>query len=251
MARRKRGKGIRKNLGLIIPKKAQSARDKSLILADLPPEVTKICVVDIGNNQKWRNLSEVRDSDKIVFKANGSPNVMRGRPGRKSHEQIKLEAISPEVEEINRQREVFRQKDSLVKAAETSVASPKVLQETIVRLTEIASALAFERKEAQRKGELTSIIARREVTALVAVRDASLKLADQRLKKQEIDLDSLAFKKLLVHLARTFQESMRDAGVPIEEQKNVLARLSKAVDTEEWKNRALKLMTLTASETLH
>ena len=165
---------------------------------------------------------------------------MRGRPGRLTEDRIKLEAASAEIAEVNRQREEHLSGDPLVQAARLNSDSPDVLQETIHRLTEVASSIGFERREAQRKGEATSMIARREVAALVAVRDASLKRIDQRMKKQEIDLESLAFRNLFVYLVRTFTEAMDGVGVPEQEIDAVVAYLSKEVDSEDWKNLAIK-----------
>ena len=91
-------------------------------------------------------------------------------------------------------------------------------------------------------GKDSSMIARREVSALVAIRDASLKRIDQRLRKQEIDIDSLAFRNLFVFMVRTFTEAMDAVGIPTGEIENVVSQLSKEVDTEEWKNSAIRSM---------
>lgn len=134
----------------------------------------------------------------------------------------------------------FIEQDPLVRAARASADSAEVFQEVVHRLTEVASSIAYERLEAQRKGQPVSIVARREVAALVAVRDASLKRIDQRLRKQEIDLESLAFRNLFVYMVKTFTGAMDAVGIPATEIDTVVSYLSKEVDTEEWKNHALK-----------
>lgn len=225
----------------VVPDAPQSPRDKELILAEQPRN-TRVYVKEEGGKLRYKELSQVRDSDTLIYKKNGDPVLMRGRPGRMSEDRIKLEAANSEVAEINRQREDYLAQDSLVQAAKINSDSPDVLSETIIRLTEVASTIAFERQEAHRTGTATSIIARREVAALVAVRDASLKRIDQRLRKQEIDLESLAFRNLFVYMVRTFTEAMDATGIPATEIDSVVSYLSKEVDTEEWKNSALKSM---------
>ena len=236
MTKRNKSKGLH---NYIIPENPQSPRDKELILSEVPRN-SRVYVQEEGGNLRYKEQGRIRDSDTILYKKDGTPVLMKGRPGRMSEDRLKLEAASAEVAEVNRQREEYLLSDPLVRAARASADSPEVLQETVQRLTEVASDIAFERKEAQRKGESTSMIARREVAALVAVRDASLKRMDQRLKKQEIDLESLAFRNLFVYLVRTFTEAMDGVGIPGEEIESVIAYLSKEVDSEEWKNSALQ-----------
>lgn len=240
MGRRKKAQGEQGRNNYIIPDVPQSQKDKTSILAELP-RGSRVYVQEEGGKMRYRETAEVRDSDTIIYKkSTGTPVIMRGRPGRLSEERIKLEAANAETAEVNRQREESIAGDPLVKAARVNSDSPDVLQETVVRLTEAAAALRFEREEAQRKGEATSMIVRREVAALVAVRDASLKRIDQRLRKQEIDLESLAFRNLFVFLVHTFTQAMDQAGVPANDVDAVVALLSKEVDTEEWRNSATK-----------
>jgi hypothetical protein len=243
MAKKKKDKGLH---NYIVPENPQSPRDKELILSEVPRN-SRIYVREEGGNLRYKELAKVRDSDTIIYKKDGSPVLMKGRPGRLSEERIKLEAASAEVAEINLQRDEHLADDPLVQAARLNADSPDVLQQTVHRLAEVASSLAFERREAQRKGEPTSMIARREVAALVAVRDASLKRMDQRLKKQEIDLESLAFRNLFVFLVRTFTQSMDAVGIPEQEIDSVISFISKEVDSEEWKNSAVQAIKGVAS----
>lgn len=138
--------------------------------------------------------------------------------------------------------EKFCESDPLVQSIRKDYASVDVLKETLIRLAEISAVISYERKEAVANGESGSLIARREITALTALRDATLKMIDQRLKQQEIDLDSVAFINLLKFVVNTFQEAMSKAGVPVNEQRSVMANLSKMVDAEDWKLNARKVM---------
>lgn len=145
-----------------------------------------------------------------------------------------------ELKRIEVQR--YCDSDPLLQAIKEDYASVEVLRETLIRLAEISAIISYERKEALFRGESVSLIARREITALTALRDATLKMIDQRLKQQEIDLESSIFRNLLVYLVRTFQESMTKSGIPINDQKIVISNLSKSVDQDEWKLTAKKMM---------
>lgn len=139
--------------------------------------------------------------------------------------------------------EEFIKRDPLVQSINIDYSSVNVLKETLVRLAEISSVIAFERREAIVNGEASSLIARREITALTALRDATLKMIDQKLKQQEIDMDSTPFRNLVRFMAETFQESMNKAGIPFNEQRSVMSSLSKLIDQADWKSSVAKAMT--------
>jgi hypothetical protein len=238
----KRGRPKGSKMQYIIPNKPQTDADKGKILARLP-QGSRVFVRNASGTRKYREHADVRPSDTIIFKKDGTPVIMKKRPGRKAEKKkkkIKLKPADDKVAAVIESRDEFIEKDPLVLEAKKNCDSPQVLQETVARLSEVASSLAFERKEAERKGEGTSMIARREVAALVALRDASLKRIDQRLRKQEIDLESLAFRNLFIHMVETFMDAMDRVGVPEKEADSVIANVSKLVDTEEWKSSAIK-----------
>ena len=56
--------------------------DKQAVLQALPPDVSRIQVVDTDGNTKFRLLDEVRWDDVLQFNKHGQPIVMRGKLGR-------------------------------------------------------------------------------------------------------------------------------------------------------------------------
>jgi DNA-directed RNA polymerase subunit L len=132
--------------------------------------------------------------------------------------------------------------DPLVRSIREDFTSIDVLRETLVRLAEISSTIAYERKKAILMGENVSLIARREITALTSLRDATLRMVEQRMKQQEIDLNSPVFRNLLLYIVQAFKEAMSVSGIKHHEQSLVISALSKIVDKEEWKLLARKAM---------
>jgi hypothetical protein len=230
----------------IIASFPQSAETKRLLLSETPPGA-KVYVQSITGRLWYEVREKVQDSDTLVLNKRGKVIFMKGKPGRPlpvppappvKSAPVKSAPVktAPSVSDVDK----FVQLDPLVRAARTNSDSPQVLSETIIRLTEIASMLAKERSESIRNGESISATARREVSTLIAVRDASLRRVDQRLRKQEIDLDGVPFKNLYVFIIRTFANAMDAVGMPSTEIDNVLSQVGKEVDTPEWKQRALK-----------
>lgn len=201
--------------------------DQSLALVEsLPPQVSHVKVLDSRHNIRWRGVGSLREDDVLIFESSGNLCV-------------KQVEVSVEYQEYLD----FMESDSLVSATkEKGIDSPMVINEAMARLSEVASSLSYERKKAQLAGQSASMIARREVTALVAIKDTALKRIDQRLRKQDIDLDSLAFRQLFVFIVQTFQEAMENCGVAHEDISSVISELSTAVDTEEWRAIALKVV---------
>ena len=106
---------------------------------------------------------------------------------------------------------------------------------------EESAALAFERMEAERRGEKTSQISVRRVNALKAVGDTWLKKKEV-ISSKSIDLDSKSFGIVFGHIAETFRRACDEAGLRPEMTDTIFAEFGKLVDEQEWKTEAIAKM---------
>jgi hypothetical protein len=225
--------------GMVTASQPQTPEEKRLIFADLPPEVERINVQTPDGRNRWKDVGDVNDEDIIIFTSKNKPNVMKARPGGR-RPKPGFVAANPKIQQAMDTREEFKKRDPLLKATKKKWTSGDVLHETANRFAEVAADIRYERQVAHANNEPVSMIARREVTALVALRDSVFKHQDLKLKRQEIDLDSLAFRNLFVHIVTTFQDALLESGVPANEVGDVLTRFAKKVEGEEWRARADK-----------
>lgn len=236
------GKKGGKNVGLTIPRKPQSPEEKRQILAGLSKEVQRINVKDETGKTKWRLLSDLQDKDTIIFKGDGTPNVQRGEPGRRPQKKVHVD-IKPAnavVEELGRQREKFLSNDPLRRTIEEDFESVNVLRNVMLKLAESAASIEFEIGEAVRLGQPVSQLARRHSIILTSLRDASVKRIEQKLKNQEIDIESPAFRSVFLLVVETLRDAMVKSGVDAEMVSLVLSEFANEVETEEWRNKAVQ-----------
>lgn len=226
--------------GLYVPE-PQTREEKIELITSLEEAPARINVCTASGCSKWRKPAEVLESDIIVLKKkDDSPSTMGRAPGN-AQENLELPVIDMELERIKKVREEFIRKDALVRTARTNLDDPiSILRETQIKLTENAASLTFARMEAERKGEESSMIAKRELAALRAIRDLALRREDQKLKKQEIDLGSLTFKNMLSVMISTFFTAMVEGGLTQDEANTIINGLAKKLDSEEWQSRMSK-----------
>ena len=160
---------------------------------------------------------------------------MRGDPGRGLVNQPYQPPSSPQA---TIQRIVSKKQDALVRdevysTTKTNPDSSDVLTSVLVGLAEESASLAFERHEAERKGESTSQISLRRVNALKAVGDTWLKKKEV-LINSSIDLDSPMFKLVFIHIAETFRKACDAAGVRAEMSESIFSAFGELVDDGEW-----------------
>lgn len=234
-----------KNAGLSIPKKPQSSEEKKRLLAMLSSKVTRVNVKDETGAMKWRLIADLRDTDTLVIKSDGTPNSQEGRPGRRpapKKPKVALQPANAVVEEVNRVREKFLKTEPLTRQIEKNFESIEVLKYTMLKMAESAAAIEFEMKEAMRLGQPVSQLARRHAIILTSIRDASVKRIDQKLKNQEVDIESQAFQNVFILIIHTIRDAMVRAGMDPEMISLVIGEFAKVVETEEWRQRALKEM---------
>ena len=203
------------------------------IIGTLPPGVTRIRVKDEVGNIKWRNLEDVRDTDEIVLKTDGTPAVMGGAPGRKQKRE--REPRNEMVAKIMEERAEALLTDPLVRSVKADPESPDVLQQVMVGISEEAASLKFEREEAERKGDTTSQISMRRVNALKAAGDTFLKHREQ-IDAQGVDLDSRAFSAVMEFIGETMHTVLvRDCHQRPEEAQTIMTKFATMLNSGEWR----------------
>lgn len=220
-------------------KRKLSTKDRNVLVAELPPEVTRIQVIDEQGKQRFRKREELADNDTIVFSSGGEPVVMQGSPGRPT--KVELAPINEVVGEVMKQRKAALMEDDLLEVVKSNPESAAVLDFVMVGIAEEAAALGFERNEMERRGQPTSQVSVRRIGALKAIGDSWLKRKDQ-IASNGVDMDSPAFKRLFTYIMETFKDTLAAAGERPEMIETVFAGLSKKLDAD-WQREAVKRMT--------
>lgn len=221
------------------PQKKQTREDREYIIANLPEGTRRVQVLDDQGNQLYRRPEEVDlDRDEIVLSNEGTPVVMRGKPGRKPKQLLK--PVTPQIGEVVAAREAHQEHDKLVRDIKREPEGESVLHSILLGMATEAASMEFERKEAERHGQ--------EATGISSRRARVLKgMADTVLKKKSleqgglIDLDSPAFRALFAMMLETFKENMKDAGCRSEVIETVFQGLVGSLD-EGWKEDARQRM---------
>ena len=203
------------------------------ILDALPPGVTRIQVRDETDKTRWRKLDEIRDSDAIVMKDDGSPSVMGGKPGRKFKRE--REPKNEMIAKIMEDKENAIIADPLVRSVRQNPESPDVLQQIMVGISEEAASLKFEREEAERHGNDTSQISMRRVSALKAAGDTFLKHREQ-IDSSGVDLDSKSFERVMEFIGETMHTVLvRDCRQRPEEAQTTMTKFATVLNSGEWR----------------
>lgn len=203
------------------------------IIDSLPPGVTRVQVRDETGKTKYRKLDEVRDTDEIVLKEDGSPVTMGGKPGRKFKQE--REPANEMVAQILEDKREAVDTDPLVRSVRQNPESPDVLQQIMVGISEEAASLKFERTEAERKGEATSQISMRRVNALKAAGDTFLKHREQ-IETTGVDLDSKAFMQVMEFIGETMHTVLvRDCHQRPEQAQAIMTKFAGVLNSGEWR----------------
>jgi len=210
----------------------------------IPKGATRVQVSDEVGKLIWRKPTEIKSTDTIKFNPNtGEPFVMYGSPGKPStqpaHHQgsasgsTSTPAPNAVISAIKTRKKEQMDSDPLVETAKRNPDSSDLLSKVIEGLAEESASLAFERSEAERKGESTAQLSSKRVLALKAVGDTWLK-KKEIIASKGVDLDSPAFKIVFSHIAETFRKACDIAGVRPEMSESVFAEFGRLVDDSEW-----------------
>jgi len=213
------------------------------LLADVPPDATRVKVKTAEGKEKWRLIpgmvgpeeQALLDTDTIVLNKKRRPMFMAGKPGRKV--QPKRDPKDELVKVIVKDKQEHMAKDPLLAAVRENPESVEVLHETIKAIANEVSSLEFERIEADRKGEGSAMLSNRRIAALTKIGDTWLKRMDQIMSKG-IDLESPAFKGVYNLIMETFREAMASANIREEAIKMTFTKFSHRVEADDWWNEA-------------
>lgn len=215
------------------------AQPHATILATLPANVTRVQVSDEFGKIKFKQIADIQPADTILFNGSGSPVVMTGKPGRKTKPVMK--AANDNIAEMLRAKEQAVGDDELLDTIKHNPEGSTVLDFVMTGLAEEAASLAFERTEAERKGDSTSQISMRRINALKAVGDSWIKRKEQ-IASGGVDMDSPAFKRLFEFILDTFREALEeDVGARPEMIETIFTALSRRLD-DDWTRDATKKM---------
>jgi len=221
----------------------------------IPKGATRVQVEDEYGKLIWRKPSEVLNTDtiRINFKT-GEAYVMYGKPGVPSSNPVNTKTPPPtsaspippsnpqaNINQLQQRKQTKLNSDAVFDQTKKNADSSEVLTHVLVGLAEESASLAFEREEAERRGESTSQISLRRVNALRAVGDTWIK-KKELMSSKSIDLESKTFKRVFGHIAETFRKACDEAGVRPELAESVFATFGKMVDDPEWLIDAKKAM---------
>jgi hypothetical protein len=97
-------------------KKGQTREDRRRIIADLPPETKRVQVIGSDGRTQYKRPDEVSiDGDEIILAADGTPVIMRGRPGRRP--KVALQPVTQNIAEVVEARSEHVDGDPLLTAA--------------------------------------------------------------------------------------------------------------------------------------
>jgi len=213
----------------------QSREDRKYILANLPEGTQRVQVINDQGAQQYKKPEDVDlDLDEIVIAKDGTPVVMKRKPGRKP--KTRLNPVTPQIAQVAQAREDHFENDPILRGVQLESLSESVLDDILKGMAEEAAALEFERLEAERNGQPGENISVKRARVLKAMADLSIK-RKQTLDGGLINLDSPVFEVLFLQIVETFKESMAEAGVRSEQVEQTFSHLQQALNNS-WREEA-------------
>lgn len=218
---------------------AQTREERQKILLNLPPETLRVQVISAGK-QTYKRVDEIDlDNDEIQLSGDGSPIVMRGKPGRPN--KSSLPPATPMVAQVSAVRDEHMGASRVTKEIERDPDGNEAFNLILKGMSEEAASIEFDRMEAQRNGLDASDHATKRARVLKSLADLIL----NRKRMQDggiVDLESPAFQALFEMLLQTFRESMEEAGVRAEHVETIFAKLVGKLGDPTWKDDAKSKM---------
>jgi hypothetical protein len=211
------------------------------LIANLPEDAKRVKVTDSAGNTRWRDKEDVRSTDTIQCKKDGSPITMANSPGRpsKSVNKPKTRLPDPKTDEVAewvRQRESMIAKDPIIECLIQNPDSIDLIDLVLREMAKEASSLEYDKIVLEREGLGVSGVSNHRLKALRTLGETWMK------KKREIDastldLNSPAFRALFSQIMKTFEQAMEKSGMPPEMIQLVFDQLSKLMDAH-WEQEA-------------
>lgn len=220
--------------------------------AYMPPDAKRVHVREEDGTIRWKPLSDVKDSDAIVFK-NGKPMTMKSHPGRPTNNRPTLvppmglptglgQPIAPEITRNFDRKKKSVSSNHLYQQICTDPYDDGILSQIMKELAEEAAALKFERKRADQTGKDPIALSVRRVATLQSMTDTWFKRREQMATKA-VDLKSPAFGRLFSYIVDSFVECMEKAGVQEATASNVTLELSRLFkENKDWEAGAKEAM---------
>lgn len=216
--------------------KLQTREDREHILANLPEGTHRVQITTQKGDQQYKRPEDVDlDHDEISLAKDGSPVVMRGKPGRKL--KVQLNPVTPHIAQISFAREDHIENSNLLKEARRDSLNSGVVDSVIVGMSEEASALEFDRLEAQRNGQDGSGLSMKRARVLKAIGDLVLK-SQMVSEGAVVDMDSPQFLALFTYICETFKDAMKSGGCRSEQIEQSFTYLVTSIKEDSWKQEA-------------
>jgi hypothetical protein len=221
-------------------KKRQTRADREYIIAHLPEGAKRVQVITNQGTTSYKRPEDVDlDHDEIMLASDGTPVIMRGKPGRRPKTQLK--PVTPQIDEVVRAKQEHLEGDNLAQEVRRDANGEQILDQILLGLAQESASIEFERMEAERHGQDTVNISAKRARVLKSMADTVLK------KKQIasgglIDMDSPAFRALFGMMLGTFKESMIQAGCRPEIIETTFTNLVKTLEDPGWKEDARQKM---------
>lgn len=157
------------------------------------------------------------------------------RPGRPS--KVEIKPTSEEVAELQKQKRQHLERDPLLVALTSSPDSLSTLDKVMYEFAKENASLDFERLEAERKGEDTTVISSKKIGALKALMDTWFKKRDAVVSEM-FDFKDKRFELLFEFILIKFRKSCVLAGMKEEEIQNLFRIAQEQFDG--WEDEAMK-----------
>lgn len=209
------------------------------MLDNLPEGVRRVLTLSTSGKQNYKRPEEVDlDNDEIMLAGDGTPIVMKGKPGRRK--KTTLNPVSQQVAEVCAARDEHVASDSLISTVQSDPDSEKVLENILTALAEDAAVIDFEKEEAFRHGQEASNLATKRARILKGMSDIWLRKKSMA-EGGIIDLDSAVFKEVFSLTLETFRNVLLESGVEPEHIETIFAKLISSFDAV-WKEDAKRRM---------
>jgi len=223
------------------PAPRQSRTDREYILANLPSGTRRVQVINDQGAQQYKRPEDVDvDSDEIVIAKDGTPVVMRGKPGRKPKSPT-LQPVTSQIAEVVEAREEHLETNDVILKVRQSADSEDTLDAVLQGLALEAASIEFDRIEAQRHGKETSNISTKRARVLKAMADVIIK-RKQTSEGGVIDLESATFETLFGYMLETFKGAMAKGGCRAEQIEQTFTHLVSTLQEDNWKEEARSRM---------
>ncbi len=214
----------------------QTTADKTYILQNLPAGTIRVQVITNSGKSTYKRPEDVDvNLDEISIAGDGSPIVMRGKPGRPT--KSPLAPVTPQIATISAVREDYMDNNPVTREVERNPDGEDAFNLILKGMADEAASIEFDRLEAQRNGQDASDLATKRARILKSIAD----LLVTRKKLQDggmIDLESPVFQILFKLILQSFREAMEDAGTRSEHIETIFAKLVSKLADPSWKEDA-------------